>query len=54
MLVIIWQLYVSLGFKRQDLVPGPLDVLGQFGTLWADGKLQEAVWTSLQRGLSGS
>ena len=52
-LVIAWQLYVSLGFKRQDLVPGPLDVLGQFGHLWADGKLQEAVWTSLQRGLIG-
>lgn len=52
-LVIVWQLYVSLGFKRQDLVPGPLDVLGQFGNLWAEGKLQEAVWTSLQRGLVG-
>ena len=52
-LVIVWQFYVSLGFKRRDLVPGPLDVLGQFGTLWAEGKLQEAVWTSLQRGLLG-
>ena len=40
-------------FKRRDLVPGPLDVLGQFGSLWADGALQEAVWTSLQRGLVG-
>ncbi|WP_346927702.1 ABC transporter permease [uncultured Arthrobacter sp.] len=52
-LVIIWQLYVSLGIKRRDLVPGPLDVLGQFGNLWAEGRLQEAVWTSLQRGLIG-
>src|SRR5688500_9366118 len=52
-LVLIWQFYVSLGFKRRDQVPGPLDVLGQFGTLWADGSLQEAVWTSLQRGLMG-
>jgi len=52
-LVLIWQFYVSLGFKRRDQVPGPLDVLGQFGTLWADGSLQEAVWTSLQRGLLG-
>ena len=25
-LLILWQLYVSLGFKRRDLVPGPLDV----------------------------
>ena len=52
-LVILWQLYVSLGFKRRDLVPGPLDVLGQFGNLWGEGKLQEAVWTSLQRGVVG-
>ncbi|QNE15530.1 ABC transporter permease [Pseudarthrobacter sp. NBSH8] len=52
-LVLIWQFYVSLGLKRRDLVPGPLDVLGQFGTLWGEAKLQEAVWTSLQRGLVG-
>ncbi|MEC5189994.1 MULTISPECIES: ABC transporter permease [unclassified Arthrobacter] len=52
-LILIWQVYVSLGFKRQDLVPGPLDVAAQFGHIWAEGKLQEAVWTSLQRGLAG-
>lgn len=52
-LALVWQLYVSMGFKRRDLVPGPLDVLGQFGNLWAGGELQEAVWTSLQRGLLG-
>ena len=52
-LILIWQVYVSLGFKRQDLVPGPLDVAAQFGHMWAEGKLQEAVWTSLQRGLTG-
>lgn len=52
-LILIWQFYVSLGFKRRDQVPGPMDVVGQFGTLWADGSLQEAVWTSLQRGLMG-
>ena len=52
-LIVAWQLYVSLGFKRRDLVPGPLDVVSQIGTLWAEGKLQEAVWTSLQRGIVG-
>ncbi|HCB59802.1 MAG TPA: sulfate ABC transporter permease, partial [Arthrobacter bacterium] len=52
-LVLIWQFYVTLGLKRRDLVPGPLDVLGQIGVLWGEGKLQEAVWTSLQRGLVG-
>ncbi|GAB3279353.1 ABC transporter permease [Sinomonas notoginsengisoli] len=52
-LVLAWQLYVTLGLKRRDLVPGPLDVLRSLGSLWAEGKAQEAVWTSLQRGLLG-
>ena len=52
-LLLAWQLYVSLGIKRRDLVPGPLDVLGQLGTLWGEGKTQEAIWTSLQRGVVG-
>ncbi|MCE3292825.1 MAG: sulfate transporter permease [Arthrobacter sp.] len=52
-LVIIWQFYVSLGLKRRDQVPGPMDVVAQFGALWAEGSLLEAVWTSLQRGLLG-
>ncbi|MGM7777410.1 ABC transporter permease [Arthrobacter sp. KNU-44] len=52
-LILAWQFYVSLGFKRRDQVPGPLDVLGQFGALWAEGKAQEAIWTSLQRGVIG-
>ncbi|WP_346957696.1 ABC transporter permease [uncultured Arthrobacter sp.] len=52
-LIVAWQLYVWLGIKRRDLVPGPLDVIGQLGTLGAEGKLQEAVWTSLQRGVTG-
>ena len=51
--VLVWQLDVSLGFKSRDLVPGPVDVLGQVGILWADGKLQEAIWTSMQRGIVG-
>ena len=52
-LVLAWQIYVALGFKRQDQVPGPLDVLSQFGSLWAEGKAQEAILTSLQRGVIG-
>ncbi len=52
-LIVAWQVYVWLGIKRRDLVPGPLDVVGQLGTLWDDAKLQEAVWTSLQRGITG-
>ena len=52
-LILAWQFYVSLEFKRRDLVPGPLDVLTQFVTMWGEGKVQEAVWTSLQRGVIG-
>ncbi|WP_186760605.1 ABC transporter permease [Arthrobacter alpinus] len=52
-LLLAWQFYVSLGLRRRDLVPGPLDVLGSLGALWAAGTAQEAVWTSLQRGLVG-
>lgn len=52
-LIAIWQIYVLLSGKRPDVVPGPLDVAGTFGQLWAQGTLQEAVWTSVQRGVIG-
>lgn len=52
-LLLAWQFYVSLGLRRRDLVPGPLDVLGSLGALWQAGTVQEAVWTSLQRGIIG-
>ncbi|WP_269938444.1 ABC transporter permease [Arthrobacter sp. HY1533] len=52
-LLLAWQFYVSLGLRRRDLVPGPLDVLGSLGSLWQEGTAQEAVWTSLQRGIMG-
>jgi len=52
-LLLAWQFYVSLGLRRRDQVPGPLDVLGSLGTLWHEGTAQEAIWTSLQRGFVG-
>ncbi|POH57309.1 ABC transporter permease [Arthrobacter glacialis] len=52
-LLLAWQFYVSLGLRRRDQVPGPLDVLGSLGSLWADGTVQEALGTSLQRGILG-
>lgn len=51
--LLLWQIYVSLGVRRRDLVPGPLDVFGTLGSLWSEGTLLEAVWTSLQRGITG-
>ncbi|MCG2624918.1 ABC transporter permease [Arthrobacter sp. I2-34] len=53
LLVLAWQLLVSLDLKRRDLVPGPLDVVASLGQLWAEGLVQESVLTSLQRGLAG-
>jgi len=52
-LILIWQFYVWFGGKRQDVVPGPLDVVATLAQLWEQGSLQEAVWTSVQRGLIG-
>ncbi|MDQ6753313.1 MAG: ABC transporter permease [Actinomycetota bacterium] len=52
-LVIIWQLYVVLAHRRADLVPGPLDVMSSLAGLWGEGKVQQAVWTSVQRGIIG-
>jgi NitT/TauT family transport system permease protein len=52
-LIVIWQLYVVIAQPRPDIVPGPLDVLGALGTAWESGRLQEAVLTSLERGIVG-
>jgi NitT/TauT family transport system permease protein len=52
-LIAIWQLYVVIASPRPDIVPGPLDVLSALGTAWESGRLQEAVVTSLERGIVG-
>jgi NitT/TauT family transport system permease protein len=52
-LIAIWQLYVVIAQPRPDIVPGPLDVLGALGAAWESGRLQEAVLTSLERGIVG-
>ncbi|MWC00234.1 ABC transporter permease subunit, partial [Agromyces seonyuensis] len=50
LLVAVWQAYVVIVQPRPDIVPGPLDVLGAFGSAWESGRLQESVATSLERG----
>ncbi|CAN5584508.1 ABC transporter permease [soil metagenome] len=52
-LIATWQLYVVIASPRADIVPGPLDVLSALGTAWESGRLQEAVVTSLERGIVG-
>lgn len=52
-LLSLWQLVAWFASPRVDLVPGPLEVLGTAAGLLADGRLAEAVVTSLQRGVLG-
>ena len=51
--LLVWQLLVSMDLRRRDLVPGPLDVFASLRRLWTEGLVQESVGTSLQRGLAG-
>ncbi len=53
LLIVLWQLYVTLAQPRPDLFPGPLQVLGSFASAWESGRLQLAVTTSLTRGVVG-
>lgn len=53
LLVIAWQLYVVIAHPRPDIIPGPADVAAALGAAWDSGRLQEAVATSLERGVIG-
>lgn len=52
-LLAVWQLYVVIADPRPDIAPGPLQVAGALGDAWESGRLQEAVLTSLERGVVG-
>lgn len=52
-LLAVWQLYVLIADPRPDIAPSPLQVAGALGDAWASGRLQEAVVTSLERGVIG-
>jgi NitT/TauT family transport system permease protein len=49
----IWQLYIVIANPRPDKAPSPAAVAGALGDAWASGRLQEAVLTSLERGVIG-
>lgn len=53
LLIAAWQLYVVIAQPRPDKVPSPLDVVTALGSAWESGRLQEAVATSLERGVVG-
>lgn len=52
-LIAAWQLYVVIAHPRPDLFPGPIDVITAFGDAWGRGRVQDAVTTSLSRGVFG-
>jgi NitT/TauT family transport system permease protein len=53
LLLVAWQAYVVLAQPRPDIVPSPVDVANALGSAWDSGRLQEAVATSLERGVVG-
>jgi NitT/TauT family transport system permease protein len=53
LLIAAWQLYVVIAQPRPDIVPGPFAVISALGDAWDAGRLQEAVATSLERGVVG-
>ncbi|MBT2483858.1 MULTISPECIES: ABC transporter permease [unclassified Microbacterium] len=52
-LVAAWQFAVVIAAPRPDIAPGPVHVAGALGDAWESGRLQEAVLTSLERGVIG-
>jgi NitT/TauT family transport system permease protein len=52
-LIAAWQLYIVIAQPRPDIVPAPADVAAALGAAWQTGQLQQAVFTSLERGILG-
>ncbi|RYV52203.1 ABC transporter permease [Pengzhenrongella frigida] len=53
LLIGAWQLFVLAGIKPTYIVPSPLDVLHQAVEAWGRGDIQQALVTSLERGIVG-
>lgn len=51
--LLAWQLYIVVADPRPDKAPSPADVMGALSYAWDTGRLQEAVLTSLERGILG-
>ncbi|GGF34381.1 sulfate ABC transporter permease [Microbacterium sorbitolivorans] len=49
----VWQLYIVIASPRPDKAPSPAAVAGALRDAWGSGRLQEAVLTSLERGVLG-
>jgi sulfonate transport system permease protein len=52
-LLVLWGLATSLHWVGPGMVPSPLSVADAFGHLVANGQLETALWSSVQRVLKG-
>ncbi|MCX9190049.1 ABC transporter permease [Carbonactinospora thermoautotrophica] len=50
LVVVVWQLLYWAKIKEPYELPAPLDVWHSFTEAWAQGRVTEAVWTSVHRG----
>ncbi len=48
-----WHLIVLIGDYDQFILPGPLDVIRQFGLVWGDGRLPKHTWITLSEVIPG-
>jgi sulfonate transport system permease protein len=53
-IVALWQLGSSRGWWSTDVLPSPLDVAREFGTLISNGQLPTNLWVSVRRALYGA
>src|SRR6476646_1226522 len=51
--LVLWQIVVWTGWRKEYVLPAPATVLKQLGTLIADGTVVEAVGTTMRRALVG-
>jgi NitT/TauT family transport system permease protein len=51
--VLVWQIVVWTGWRKEYVLPAPATVFRQLGTLIADGTVFEAVATTMRRAIAG-
>ena len=53
LVLVVWQLVFWSGVKPSYVIPSPAMVWSTFVDQWDQGNVQQAVWTSVRRGLVG-
>jgi sulfonate transport system permease protein len=49
LIIVLWQLGGSQGWWSTDVLPSPIDVAREFGTLVSNGQLPSNLWVSVRR-----